>query len=440
MKRVFRMVSALLTIILLMGALSGCTKKEKETVGAPDGTKPPNSTTEAVETTGEKITLNTVSMFGATDPALASYNEMVAEFAAKYPNVEVLDESSASNEEWKSRIKADFAVGNEPDVILYFTDANSYGLIESGSFVDLETIRSEFPEFAGHINDHTYTTAPDGKQYAVPTRGFYEALFCNKDLFDKYNLELPTNWENLMTAIETFKSNDIVPFAISLSDVPHYMIEHLVMAAGGVEDHRIVPNSAEEIPDSWVTGMEQFEVLYNAGAFPVDVNSTTDSLTSELFYNKQAAMKVDGSWFMGGIEDKDNVVAMPFPSMTKDNSNDIIAGFTSGWYITKKAWDDETKRQACVDFIEMVSSPEFLQKITTVAPCDLPKPEEMTLLDQTGWDTFVNAKDRVDLPIDSRISGEAWSAWIDSVGDMVEGNKEPKEVLENVIRIYRDEK
>lgn len=446
MKKVFKSVSVVLSAVLLMGALAGCSAKEKD--AEKTDTKDPQKVekeTEAeteveAEVEAEDVTINTVSMFGATDPALEVYNETVKAFMDKYPHVKVVDESSASNEEWKSRIKADFAVGNEPDVILYFTDANSHALIESGSFVDLETIRKDFPDFASHMNDHTYTTAPDGKQYAIPTRGFYEALFCNKDLFDQYNLELPTNWENLMTAVKTFKDNGIVPFAISLSDIPHYMIEHLVMAAGGVEDHRLVPKSAEEIPDSWVTAMEQFEVLYNAGAFPVDVNSTTDSLTSELFYNKQAAMKVDGSWFMGGIEDKENVVTMAFPSMTKDNSNDIVAGFTSGWYITKKAWDDESKRQACIDFIEMVSTPEFLGAITMVAPCDMEKPAEMTLLDQTGWDTFVNAKDRVDLPIDSRISGEAWSAWIDAVGNIAEGTKDPREVLENVIKIYGEEK
>ncbi|MDF2596433.1 MAG: transporter substrate-binding protein, partial [Clostridia bacterium] len=157
-------------------------------------------------------------------------------------------------------------------------------------------------------------------------------------------------------------------------------------------------------------------------------------------YSKQAAMKIDGSWFMGGIADKENVVAMPFPSIEKDNSKDIVAGFTSGWYITQKAWDDESKRQACVDFIEMVSAPEFLGKITTVAPCELPVPEDMTLLDQTGWDTFVNAEDRVDLPIDSRISGEAWSTWLTSVGHMAEGSITSQEVLDNVITIYNDSK
>jgi raffinose/stachyose/melibiose transport system substrate-binding protein len=435
MKTSYKIMAVTLGMSLLAGCSSG-----GETQTAKTSSNETSVTETKQKSDGEKVTLKTVSMFGATDPALQVYNQTLEEFKGKYPNVEIVDESSASNEEWKARIKADFAVGNEPDVILYFTDANSHALIENGSFVDIATIRGVYPEFTNHIFEHAYTTAPDGKQYAVPTRGFYEALFCNKDLFDQYNLELPTDWEKLTKAVETFNANGVVPFAVSFSDIPHYMIEHLVMAAGGVEEHKAVPASIEEIPKSWITAMDQLPILNKAGAFPVDVNATTDALTSEMFYSKQAAMKIDGSWFMGGIADKENVVAMPFPSIEKDNSKDIVAGFTSGWYITQKAWDDESKRQACVDFIEMVSTPEFLGKITTVAPCELPAPKDMTLLDQTGWDTFVNAGDRVDLPIDSRISGEAWSTWLTSVGHMAEGSITSQEVLDNVITIYNGSK
>ncbi|TCL60114.1 carbohydrate ABC transporter substrate-binding protein (CUT1 family) [Kineothrix alysoides] len=423
--------SFMAVILCMLIVLSGC--------GAQNGTAAPVNDVESStqeESAKKEITLKTVSMFGATDPALEVYNQTVEQFKKDNSNIKIVDESSASNEEWKSRIKADFAVGNEPDVILYFTDANSYELIEKGSFVDIETIRKDYPDFVDHIFPHTFTNAPDGKQYAVPTRGFYEALFCNKDLFDQYNLELPTSWDKLLTAVETFNQNGIVPFAVSFSDVPHYMIEHLVLAAGGIDDHKAVPASPDEIPDSWITGMEQLRVLNDMGAFPVDVNATTYPLVGEMFYGKQAAMTIDGSWFMGGIEDKENVVVMPFPSMVKENSEEIIAGFTSGWYITKKAWDDPDKRQACVDFVEMVSSPEFLAKITTVAPCEIPVPSDMTVLDQSGFDTFVNAGEKTDLPIDSRIAGEAWNAWVTSIGSIAEGEKQAKEVLTEVIDIF----
>ena len=421
-----KILALILAMSLAFTLFVGCGAQDP--APTTDSTAP---TTDSTEPEAEEVSLKTVSMFGATDPALEKYNVVLEEFKAANPHIEVVDESSASDETWKAKIKADFAVGNEPDVILYFTDANSHELISQGKFVDVETIRAEFPEFVDHISDHSFTTAPDGKQYAVSTRGFYEALFCNTDLFEKYDLELPTNWDSLLKAVEVFVANDIVPFAASFSDVPHYMIEHLIIAAGGIEGHKAVPTSVDDIPASWVTAMEQFEVLYNMGAFPVDVNATTNPLVNELFNTKQAAMVVDGSWFVP--TDAETAVAMPFPSMTEDNSKAVVGGFTSGWYITEKAWADESKRQALVDFVEAVSTPEFLGSITTVAPCDIPAPTGLSNVAQTGYETFVGAGADLDLPVDSRISGEPWVLWTGSISSLAEGELDATEMLNEVI-------
>ncbi len=40
--------------------------------------------------------------------------------------------------------------------------------------------------------------AEDGVNYCVPVSGFYEGMFVNKDLFDEYGLELPTDWDKFM--------------------------------------------------------------------------------------------------------------------------------------------------------------------------------------------------------------------------------------------------
>jgi len=66
-------------------------------------------------------------------------------------------------------------------------------------------------------------------------------LSFNKDLFDQYNLELPTDWASLTTAIETFKENGIIPIACSLNNVPHYWIEFMMLYAAGEEEYTSIP-------------------------------------------------------------------------------------------------------------------------------------------------------------------------------------------------------
>ncbi|MFQ9696360.1 MAG: ABC transporter substrate-binding protein, partial [Zhenhengia sp.] len=133
----------------------------------------------------------------------------------------------------------DFSAGNEPDVIQFFTDVNSKTLVEQNKVVSIEEIRSEYPDYASNINPAAMDSAKcyDGKQYAVPTHGYYEGIFCNKDLFEANGIELPTDWAKLEAAITGFAEKGITPIAAALGHIPHYWIEHLILAEGCVQDH-----------------------------------------------------------------------------------------------------------------------------------------------------------------------------------------------------------
>ena len=176
---------------------------------------------------GNPVTLKTVSMFGGTDPNAEVYAAINDEFMAENSHVTIEDNSQTSDEEWKAAVNADFSVGNEPDVIQFFTDATADTIIATDKLVSVEEIRAEYPDYAKDTLDSALAAAAntDGVQRAVPTTGYWEGLFCNKDLFDQYDLELPTDWASLEKAITTFKENDIIPIACSLNNVPHYWIE-----------------------------------------------------------------------------------------------------------------------------------------------------------------------------------------------------------------------
>ena len=86
----------------------------------------------------------------------------------------------------------------------------------------------------------------------------------------------------------------------------------------------------------------------------------------ELFTSDKAAFLIDGSWKVGGIEeavdDIDNYTVTYVPGKGNRKSTDLIGGLSSGYYITKKCWDDPEKRAAAVDFIEYMTSDEMVSK------------------------------------------------------------------------------
>jgi len=429
-----KLLAIVLIIAMSISLLSACNKAKP--VDEPTPT-PDASTPKTEEPQQKTVTLRTVSMFGGTDPSAADYQQLIANFMKENSNIVINDESATADETWKARVTTDFSSGNDPDVVFYFTGADAVQLIETGKVVSIEEIREVYPDYASNITEAamSFMKEFDGKHYAVPIRGFYEGLFCNTDLFEQYGLELPTDWEKLETAIKKFKEVGIVPIAASFSDVPHYWIEHFIYAVGGYEDHKVNPK--DTYPESWAEGLRWFKKFKDMGAFPVDVNATKNDITTNMFYDKQAAMILDGSWIVGGIKDPDTVTVLPVPCAPggKKDPSDIIGGFSTGFYISRKAWDDPDKRDAAVKFVQYMTSNEAISLFAKVAgapAADVPSPEGMTAVMEAGIKMGGQAKN-IDMPIDSRLSKEAWTFLVSSIGSIADGQVTPEEVLQEVV-------
>ena len=339
-----KVLSAVLVAALTATMVAGCGDSAADKGGTQSGAKTDAGT--------KAVTIKTVSMFGGTDPNKDTYEAINKELMEKYDYITIEDNSQTSDEEWKAAVNADFSVGNEPDVIQFFTDATADSIVSTDLLVPVEEIRKEYPDYAKDTLDSALEAAAntDGVARAVPTTGYWEGLYCNKDLFDQYDLALPTDWASMEKAITTFKDNGIIPIACSLNNVPHYWIEFLMLYSAGVDEYTSVPDTA---PAGWTKGIAMFKTLRDMGAFPEDTDTVDDAYTGQLFRDKKAAMQLDGSWYAGNIEDTENTAVIAFPGVPdqKAEAGTIVGGISSGFYITKKAWDDPDKRDAAVKFV-----------------------------------------------------------------------------------------
>ncbi|SHO51783.1 ABC transporter substrate-binding protein [Anaerocolumna xylanovorans] len=431
MKKKAKWLALFLTIVLALSFVA-CSSK--------NGSKSDNSRNTGVTPADKKnpVTLTTVSMFGGTDPNAPNYQAIISQFMKDYSYITIEDDSQVSDQDWKTRIAADFAVGNEPDVIQYFIDANASDVLAADKFVTIDEIRAEYPDYAKDTLDSALKAAanPDGIERAVPTTGYWEGLYCNKDLFKKYGLELPTTWDNLLQAIATFKENNIIPIAVSLNNVPHYWVEALILSAAGSEGYTQVP---ETVPQDWCTGLAMIKTLRDMEAFPKDTDTIDNDFAGELFKSKRAAMKLDGSWFLSSIPDKQNTVITAVPVMPggKAKEGEIIGGISSGFYITKKAWEDPDKRDAAVKFVMANTNKEGVTKYwngSGQAAVSADPIKDMTPLAISGFE-YSNKASVTLLPIDSRISQEAYNTLIAGIVDISTGAKTPEDLLKEVLDI-----
>jgi len=385
-----------------------------------------------------QVTLRTVSMYGGDNKTSYHYREINNSLMEAEDGLVIEDNSKSSNEEWKASVNADFAVGNEPDVIHFFTDATADMIVKTGKLVTLEEIWKEYPEYAADTLDTALQSAAntDGVLRAVPTSGYWEGLFCNKDLFEQYGVELPTDWDSLVTAIEVFKANDIVPIAVSLNTVPHYWIEFLMLYSSGVEEFTQIPETA---PEGWAKGLELLKVLRDMGAFPEDTDVIDDVNVCRLFMDKKAAMQLSGSWYVADIEDTENTVVIAFPGVPdqKVEPSTMLAGISTGFYITRKAWDNPEKREMAVKFVMAHTSRDSAQKYwESVGGASPATVEVVPIADATplarSIAEYVNSASTVVSPTDSRI-GDAYKTLVAGMVDLSKGLITPEETINRAL-------
>ena len=257
---------------------------------------------------------------------------------------------------------SEFAAGNEPDVLFFFAaGADSRPILSK--VVPLEEINREYPEL--RLPETEALREEDGSVYAVPVRGYWEGLYVHTDLFEQYGAPLPRDWDSLLEAIRIFRENDIVPIAISLSDIPHYVAELAILACAEQEDQQARPKTVEEVPESWVEAMRVIRELAEAGAFADNAWATYDSAATDVFLTKKAAMRLDGSWFATSIPPAwmDTMEVLPMPRRNGDGvSGCYIGGVSMGFYLTRRAWNS-TRRDAAVQLLSVLTAPENVARL-----------------------------------------------------------------------------
>lgn len=410
-----KIITAGLSCLLSLSLLSGC------------GTAANNIGT----------TLRTVSMFGEGDSGGPAYQSLLAEYTRQYPGVTLEDSSTVSTEEWKQGVTESFqAEETTPDVMFYFNGSDVRGMILNNQLVSVEEIREAYPDYGTNIRESSmqFMQEFDGNHYAVPVKGFWEGLFCNEDLFRQYSAPLPTDWESFIEAISIFSENGVVPVAVSLGEIPHYWIEHLILSEGGVVEHRLNPK--DYVPKSWVKGIGWFKTLYELSAFPKNALTNTNAEASALFLEKKAAMILDGSWLTQSITDTENTVVLPFPVVPggKMQQGDTISGYSSGYYITRKAWDNPAKREAAVAFVRHMSSAESIAAMCAQggAPAmDIPQSGSNSALQQSAGLLQQNAQNAC-MPIDSKLHKDAWQYLCGIIPKVADGTVSPQAAIVQV--------
>ena len=371
----------------------------------------------------ESVVLRTVSCYAGGNSAGDAYVAILREFENE-TGYTVLDESTASNEAWKSGVLKRFAAGDEPDVLFFFAAGADSALLLN-RLVPLAEISEAYPELS--LPEEPALKEADGRVYAVPADSFWEGLFVNTDLFDRFGLELPTDWEKLTRAVEVFRANGVVPVSVSLSDIPHYLAEFAMLACVPPEELALRPASLEEVPDSWYEGMRLIRELCLLGAFSEDAGLTEESVTTARFLSGEAAMQLDGSWQVSSFQENcaGNVAVLPMPLRAGGQATCYPGGVSMGFFLTRRAWFS-SRRDAAVSLFAALTSPASLERLST---------QHMTGSLLSSWESMVHGRHMVQ-PLQDAMSQQARETWLlECVPAVADGSMSAEECWAKVMAL-----
>ncbi|MBW9092072.1 carbohydrate ABC transporter substrate-binding protein [Microbacterium jejuense] len=134
----------------------------------------------------EKVTIDFA--FWGNDDRASRYNDLIAAFNEKYPNITVNPSFSDYPSFWEKR-QTEAAGGNLPDVF-QFSDSYLRQYAQSSNLLDLAEV-SDYIDTTTFDDSLLGTGALDGVQYSLPTGFSLWANFVNDDLLAAAGIEAP---------------------------------------------------------------------------------------------------------------------------------------------------------------------------------------------------------------------------------------------------------
>lgn len=342
--RVFSKMAALLVLITTVTACAPST---------PVSTGPIHLTIWSIATEG--------------DASHKAWVDAVSTYNAKHRDIQI-DITYIENDSFKTQIQVAIAAGNPPDI---FQDWGG-GVLQS--YIKAGVVR-EIQALSGNASQTFLPTAlgPStfgGKRYAIPADVAFSLFFYNKDLFAKYNVELPTTWTKFLAACQAFKAVGIVPAAVGNKSMwpGAFYTDYLINRIGGQDAYQKAVydqvHGGSFTDPVFVEAFAKLQEAVKAGCFEEGVNGSPETDAGTLLTTGKAAMQLQGTWMLNYYRQIDNtftdqhIDVLPFPAMEGGQGNpaDLMGGTGQAMVVSAKA-----PPQAEQALMEIMSSTQFAQ-------------------------------------------------------------------------------
>ena len=365
-----KVLAALLAAVTAASVLTGCGSAQEsapqetgESAGAQGETAEADSGEESAEISGTITFWTTGDKSNPNDHTYPWMVENIKLFEEKYPGVEVEETFITSGEDYLTKITTEVAAGNAPDVFRTYLTGRLQPFVDGGKVLPIDHLLETYPETKAIMNEKALALSTfDGTAYAIPLIASGEMFFYNKEIFAENGVEVPTTYEELLVAIDTFNGNGVTPCMLGISDpwpgtIPYMMLFNR-LNGNELYEKVVLNKEADFANEAFITAGEYLQDLVNRKMFNETIAAISQEEAQNKFIAGEAAMIIDGSWAVPTYSEAfgENVGIFNFPDIEggKGSSKDWLMNFDEGYAISSA-----TKNQAAAEaFLAFIFSPE----------------------------------------------------------------------------------
>ena len=305
-----RVFAGVLCASVLLTMASACSKPQSSTSSAKGNTP-------ASSASSEKVTLTFWNNY--TNDTQHVMANTIKQWNTDNPNIQI-DANSTENNAYKTKIKTAIAGNSAPDIIYSWAGGFTKTFVDAGKILPLDEYLNDGTKdklLTGALTNITF----GGKVYGLTYNQQAGALYVNNDLFKQNGVKIPTTFDELLTAVKTFKGKGITPMCVGEKDqwpgMWYYdMIALRSAGASACLDALNKKASYDQAP--FTDAAQKLEDLVSAGAFSKDVLSVTRDDSVAQFTQGKIPMYFGGNFDAQLIDEslKGKVSAVKFPTIS----------------------------------------------------------------------------------------------------------------------------